>query len=101
MIVYGSRTYVLDPSRFFLDVLRRIERTPAAPVRDDIVDLFVDFGEAYSAIADRLMPQCDDVCAALAPWSGAMQRIADALCAHWHGDVAKARVALASVGSLG
>src|SRR5690242_21024229 len=80
MIVYGRRTYRLRPRSFLAGIRRRLEALPTSPSRDAIVDLLVGFGEAYAAIADALQPRRDGECAALAPWSDAMQRLADALC---------------------
>lgn len=101
MIVYGHDRYRLNLVEFIPDFLGRLDRAAVAPARDTLVDLFVDFGEAYAAVADALMRFHDDVCVPLTPWSAVMQRLATALAAHRCGDGEGARAALATAARRG
>src|SRR5262249_34893855 len=49
-----------------------------------------------AAAADRLAPQIDEECPALAAWRAASDAIAEAVCASWDGDSAGCRGSLAS-----
>jgi hypothetical protein len=101
MIVFGHRSYPLDPSTFAERFLDRLDGLRAVPARDDLVDLFVDFGEAYAAVADDLNPERDDDREEIAAWSATMQRIAEAFCAHRHGQVRAANAAIAAIAAGG
>ena len=85
MIVYGHRSVTLNLPQILAVLSRRAGDAAAPRSRDTIVDLFVDFGEAYAAVADGVMPRVDDVCPALEPWSAVMALLGDAVCAR-HAD---------------
>lgn len=94
MIVYGHHTFSLDLPHFLSVFSRRLDRTRVGPTRDSVVDLFVDFGEAYAAFADAMLPDVDDEHRGLHGWSAAMQALADAVCALVHQDADRTRRAL-------
>jgi hypothetical protein len=95
VIVYGHRCFRLDVPAFLRDFLARLEQLPASPDHDAIVELLIDFGEAYSAAADTLFPGRDDDADPLRLWSDAAQALADALVASWHHDTEDVQGALA------
>ena len=96
MIVYGHHRYTIDLPAFLSDFFRRLERTECDPTHERLIDLFVDFGEAYPAIADAMMPCRDDLCDALRPWSDVMQALANALQSERACDARGCRAALAA-----
>jgi hypothetical protein len=96
MIVYGHHPVRLDIAEFLRSFSHRLDRLPATPAHDAVVDLLVDFGEAYVAVADELFPLRDDDPEAIAPWSAAAQALATALAASWHRETVLLQRAIAS-----
>ena len=96
MIVYSHRPFTLNIPSFLRDLLTRLERAPASLDRDAILELLIDFGEAYSAAADALLPEEDDDVTTLRGWADAAHALAQALVAAWHHDWDGARAAIAS-----
>jgi hypothetical protein len=81
VIVFGHHSYRLGVPAFLRNAALRADRLPSIPGRDAIVDLLVDMGEAYSAVADALSPLRDDEGESLRLWREALGGIARALCA--------------------
>jgi hypothetical protein len=86
VIVYGHHSHRLNVPRFLRVVSGHLDRLPSIPGRDAIVDLLVELGEAYSAVADALCPLRDDEGERLRPWCDALHAVASALCASVHND---------------
>ena len=68
MLVYGHRSFALEPRRFLSNLHTRLERTSGEPPHDELVALLVDAGEAESAVADATMPGIDAEAAELSGW---------------------------------
>jgi hypothetical protein len=94
MLVYGHHAFPLNVPAFLRALSSRLDALPVIPEHDVIVDLLVDFGEAYVAVADALQPTRDDWIEALQPWSDAAHATAAALVASWHHEKACARDAI-------
>jgi hypothetical protein len=85
MVVYGHRSYPLNTGAFLDAFIKRLDRSPARPAHDAVVNLLVDWGAGESAVADALLPDRDDDLDALTPWRAVSDALADALCASWDG----------------
>jgi hypothetical protein len=94
MVVYGHRTFPLEPRRFLSDLHRRLERASGASSRDELSHLVVDVGEAEAGVADALMPDIDADLAELAGWREIAGSVAAAECAHWYDDSESVRASL-------
>jgi hypothetical protein len=88
MLVYAHRTFPLNVRAFLRDFSSCLERLPTTPAHDAVVDLLVDFGEAYAAVADAWQPQRDDWIEPLQRWSDAAHATAVVVVASWHRDTA-------------
>jgi len=79
--VYAHRSFSLHLPERLRRCRNRIAQLSASPDHDAIVELFVDVGEAYAAVADGSAPGD----AVVDAWAAAMQTVAAALCESWHG----------------
>jgi hypothetical protein len=59
VIVYGHRSFLLDPRAFLTDLTKRFDHAGAVPPHDDLVELLIDVGEAEAGVADSVMPDVD------------------------------------------
>src|SRR5919108_814530 len=104
MLVYGHRAFPLNVRAFLRDFSSRLDRLPTTPAHDAVVDLLVDFGEAYAAVADAWQPAHDDWLEALQLWGAAAHATAVALVASYRRDTAGGQQAVdrcrRAVGSL-
>jgi hypothetical protein len=91
VIIYGHRSFPLNVPEFLRTFGARLAALPALPAHDTIVDLLVDFGEAYSAAADAAFPSRDDTSDPLRAWSDAAHSLARSLVDSWHADRESAR----------
>jgi hypothetical protein len=98
MLVYGHRAVSLNTRAALRAVAARLDRLPAPPQHDTVVDLLVDWGSLEAAVADALLPECDEEKGALDLWRGASDAIADAVVASWSDDQPAASAALLRAG---
>ena len=95
MLVYGHHTVGLNVPAFVRRFRQRLECLPVAPPHDTVIALLVDWGEAESAVADALLPECDDDLEELVRWRGVSDAIAEAVCASGDQDCGELAAALA------
>ncbi len=87
MIVYGLRSFDLEPVGFLADLHTRIASAEAAPPRATLLEWLVDAGEAEAAVADALLPEVDSDAGELSGWREIAGAISAASCASWYGDL--------------
>jgi hypothetical protein len=88
MIVYGHRSFDLEPQKFLTDLHARIASAGECPAHATLLEWLVDAGEAESAAADALFPDADREDDALSGWAEIAESISAAVCASWYGDAA-------------
>jgi hypothetical protein len=86
LIVYAHRSSPLALPAVVSEFRHRLAAAQSVPSRDAVVDLFVDFGEAYAAAADADLPAIDDVDRDLDAWNQVLAALAHAVCACAEGD---------------
>jgi hypothetical protein len=86
MVVYGHRSFTLNTQDFLRQLLSRLDRLPAVPPRDGLMDLLVDVGEAESAVADACLAEHDNEADELTPWRDLARSVAEAYCASTYSD---------------
>jgi hypothetical protein len=95
MLVYGHHTVGLNVPAFVGRFRQRLECLPNVPPHDTVIALLVDWGEAESAVADALLPECDDDLEDLVGWRRVSDAVAEAVCASVDQDGAELAAALA------
>jgi hypothetical protein len=86
VIVYGHRSFLLDPRAFLTDLTKRLDHAAAVPPHDDLVELLIDVGEAEAGVADSVMPDVDAEADELNGWREIAGAVAAACCASRYRD---------------